>query len=189
MRHRELHDARVPKWWLVLAALAMTLSFSPAARAAPKDAQALKLDDDAINNDYLATKFGDAEKKLKQGLAICGKGACSPNVVAQLHRDLAIIYVVASRPDEAKAQFVEALKVDPATALPKELTTPEIEAVFAAAKGGPAPAPAPAGGDEIVHTPPAESAVMTPLPLYAELPEGMGVTKVVIRYKAFGATD
>jgi hypothetical protein len=211
MRLRELYDARVPKWWLVLAALALMLSLAKAADAAPRDAQALKLDDDAINNDYLATKFGDAEKKLKQGIAICGKGACSPNVVGQLHRDLGIIYVVASRPDEAKAQFVEALKVDPSTALPKELTTPEIEQVFSAAKGGPAPAPTPApgppaapvpgpapppakppassGGDEIVHTPPAESAVMTPLPLYAELPESMPVTKVVIRYKAFGAPD
>ena len=101
----------------------MTLSFSPAARAAPKDAQALKLDDDAINNDYLATKFGDAEKKLKQGLAICGKGACSPNVVGQLHRDLAIIYVVASRPDvlfqlaavvsgEAEADFEKGYRIN-----------------------------------------------------------------------------
>jgi len=80
MRQRELYDARVQKWWLVLAALALTLSFAKAADAAPRDAQALKLDDDAINNDYLATKFGDAERKLKQGIAICGKSACSPNV-------------------------------------------------------------------------------------------------------------
>src|SRR5579859_4099044 len=190
---------------LVLVAFACVLAAPSIALAAPKDAQAMKLDDDAINNDYLATKFGDAEKKLKQALALCAKqDACSPNVLAQLHRDLGIVYVVASKPDDAKAQFVEAIKVDPATKLPKELATPEIEQVFAAAKGGPAPAPspapgppkppapapaAPAGGDEIVHTPPAESAVLTPLPLYAELPEGMAPTKVIVRYKAFGAPE
>src|SRR5689334_23041588 len=175
------HVSRLPKSVLALAALACALAYALPGQAAPKDAQALKLDEDAINNDYLATKFGDAEKKLKQALALCAKAdACSANVVGQLHRDLGIVYVVASRPDEAKTQFVEALKADPSTKPPKELTTPEIEQVFSAAKGGgtpapppPAPKPPPAaapggGADEIVHTPPAESAALTPLPLYAE---------------------
>jgi hypothetical protein len=205
MSQRDPHARRLPKPVLVLAALACALAYARAGQAAPKDAQALKLDEDAINNDYLATKFADAEKKLKQALALCAKAdACSTNVVAQLHRDLGIVYVVASRQDEGKAQFVEALKVDPSTKLPKELSTPEIEQVFSAAKGGgapappppapappkPAPAPAPGGGaDEIVHTPPAESATLTPLPLYAELPEGMSPTKVQVRYKPFGAPD
>jgi hypothetical protein len=203
MSHRHPADRRLPKFFLALAALACALAYASAGQAAPKDAQALKLDEDAINNDYLATKFADAEKKLKQALALCAKAdACSTNVVAQLHRDLGIVYVVASRPDEAKTQFVEALKVDPSTKPPKELTTPEIEQVFSAAKGGGAPAPAPApapkaapapapggGADEIVHTPPAESATLTPLPLYAELPDGMSPTKVQVRYKPFGAPD
>jgi hypothetical protein len=196
MSQRDPHDRRLPKSVLVAAALACALAYSAPGHAAPKDAQALKLDEDAINNDYLATKFADAEKKLKQGLALCAKAdACSANVVAQLHRDLAIVYVVASRPDEAKAQFVEALKADPSTKPPKELTTPEIEQVFSAAKGGGAPAPAPKappgapGVDEIVHTPPGESATLTPVPLYAELPEGMSPTKVQVRYKPFGAPD
>jgi len=197
---------RLPKSVLVLAVLACALSFARRAAGAPKDTQALKLDDDAINIDYLATKFGDAEKKLKLGLTLCSKpDACSPNVVAQLHRDLGIVYVVASRPDEAKAQFVDALKADPSTRLPKELATPEIEQVFSAAKGGgapappspaaptkpPAPAPSPASGgaDEIIHVPPSESAIMTPLPLYAELPEGMSPTKVQVKYRPFGTPD
>jgi hypothetical protein len=202
MSQRDPHDSRrLPKSVLVLAFLACAVFYPRAGQAAPKDAQALKLDEDAINNDYLATKFGDAEKKLKQALALCAKAdACSANVVAQLHRDLGIVYVVASRQDEAKAQFVEALKADPSTKPPKELTTPEIEQVFSAAKGGGAPPPpaappkppaAPQGGgaDEIVHTPPAESAASTPLPLYAELPDGMSPTKVQVRYKPFGATE
>src|SRR3954453_11831158 len=88
--------------WIVLGCLFL---FAGQASAAPKDAQALKLDDDAINNDFLATKFADAERKLKLAIALCGKNGCSTNVVAQLIRDLGIILVVSSMPDEAKIQF------------------------------------------------------------------------------------
>jgi len=188
------HGARALLW----AVLACVMLHAGVASAGPKDAQVLKLDDDAINNDFLATKFADAERKLKQAIALCGKAGCSTNVLAQLHRDLGIILVVSSKPDEAKARFVEALQIDPSTAIPKELKTADVEQVFASAKGGPAPAappkPAPpaagpSGGEEIVHTPPSESAIMTPVPLYAELPEGMAPTKVQVRYKPFGAPN
>src|SRR5260370_7388475 len=105
---------------LVLVAFAGVFARASVALAAPKDAQALKLDEDAINNDYLATKFGDAEKKLNQGLTLCAKAdACSPNVVSQLHRTLTIAYVVASTPDAAKPHFVEAIKADPSARIPK----------------------------------------------------------------------
>src|SRR6185295_889462 len=115
------------------------------------------------------------------------------------HRDLGIILAVSSKPDEAKAQFSEAIQIDPSTQIPKELKTAEVEQLFAAVKGGPAPPPPgppppPKGGgsgagEEIVHTPPAESAVMTPVPLYAELPEGMAPTRVQVKYKPFGVND
>src|SRR5689334_21029949 len=113
MSHRHSYGtkamARIVRAFALFAGIGAGILFCPTADAAPKDAQALKLDDDAINNDYLATKFADAEKKLKQAIGLCGKTGCSPNVVAQLHRDLGIILVVASRQDEAKAQFVEAI--------------------------------------------------------------------------------
>jgi hypothetical protein len=59
--------------------------------------------------------------------------------------------------------------LDPNIGLIKELTTPELETVFAAAwsldtsdlAGGSG-----ASGEDIVHRPPREQAVMTPLPLY-----------------------
>jgi len=191
--------------FLVGLAMAFALRVAPA-WGAPKDAAAMRLDRDAIDNDYLAMKFGDAEKKLKQALALCGKTGCSPNVVAQVHRDLGIVYVVASRVDEAKAQFSEALQADPSITIPKELGTPEIEQAFAAAKGGatapgatappagaptgPSPPAAPSGGgDNISHTPPAEQAILTPVPIYAEMPDGLSPAKVQIRYRPFGATD
>ena len=33
------------------------------------------------------------------------------------------------------------------------------------------------------HTPPAEQAVNTPVPIYIEVPEEVGATKVTLRYK------
>jgi hypothetical protein len=198
-------DRRLPKSLLFAGITALVWLQTSLAGAAPKDAAASKLDNDAIYTDYLALKFGDAEKKLKQALNLCGKAACSPKVVAMLHRDLGTVLVMEKKNDDGKAQFTEALKADPTITLLKDLVTPELTAVWNAAKGGgPAPAapaaPTPpppeappsapsAGGDDISHTPVPEQAILTPVPVYAELPEGMNPAKVQVRYKVFGATD
>lgn len=169
----------------------------------PRDAAALELAQKAIYTDYLATKFADAEKKLKQAIALCRDAACSSKVKAQLHRDLGVVYVGGmNRAEEGKTQFVQALTIDPATALDADLASPEIEAAFGEAKktasaeaqapeptpsptSTPSPAAAAAQGD-LVHTPPPEQAVVTPLPIYATLPEGVVATKVLVSYKPFG---
>jgi hypothetical protein len=198
-------DRRLPNPLLLAGISLLILLQTSGAQAAPKDAAATKLDNDAIYTDYLGMQFGNAEKKLKQALAGCGKTACSPKVVAILHRDLGTVFVVEKKNEDAKSQFVEAMKADPSITLLKDLLTPEIQAVWNAAKaGGPAPAPpapepapaapaapsAPAvGGDDIVHTPIPEQAILTPVPVYAELPEGMSPAKVQLRYKVFGSTD
>jgi len=58
--------------WLAFVAVVASV-FSPSlAISAPKDAAAIKLAEDAINNDYLATNFAEAEKKLRNGIAMCG---------------------------------------------------------------------------------------------------------------------
>jgi hypothetical protein len=183
------------RWLALLTFVAGVLSPS-LALSAPKDAAATKLADDAINNDYLATNFAEAEKKLKSAVTMCGANACSAQTRARLHRDLGVVYVAGmNRVDDGKKEFGEALKADPNIALEKDLTTPEVEKAFQAAKGGgaatPAPtakAPAAAGGDMVV-TPTPEQAVLTPVPIYVELPEGVEVAKVIARYKPFGTTD
>jgi len=194
--------------WLsiVVMLLCPTLAFG-----ASKDDLALKLDQDAINNDYLAMKFDDCDRKLRQALAICGQTGCSPSVMAQLHRDLGIVYVGWNRPEEAKVQFAEAVRGDPSTVIPKDLATPDVNLAFAAgvqaAMGGskapaarapaaPVEAPPPrrraaaaAGEDEINHTPPVEQTILTAVPLYAKMPDDVHPSRVVIRYKPFGALD
>jgi hypothetical protein len=41
----------------------------------------------------------------------------------------------------------------------------------------------------MIHTPPAEQATLTPLPLYAQLPVGVLAARVQLSYKPFGATE
>jgi hypothetical protein len=172
-----------------------------AAVSAPKDAAASKIAEDAINNDYLSLKFNDAAKKLKSAAAMCAGNACSPQVRARIQRDLGVVLIAGlNKTAEGKKAFAEAVKADPSITLDKDLTTPAIEAAFKAARGsaGAQAAPAapsvpagiaPAAGGDIVHTPAGEQAVLTPLPIYAELPSGVSATKVLVMYKPFGAPD
>jgi hypothetical protein len=198
---------RGPLRLFMVAVLGASWLVSSSVLAAPKDAAVIKIDRDAIYNDYLATQFPNAEKKLKKAIAICGTGGCSPRVFAQLHRDLAVVYVVSGRPaGAAQAEFATALQIDPGITLVKELTTPEVQAAFAAAQSGGAGTGAPAeeaaparpaapakaaagGGEDITHTPPAEQTVLTPVPIYVEMPEGVTPAKVQLRYKTFGSTE
>ena len=68
------------------ASIACVLVFGLAspALAAPKDAQADKAYKAAMEEDYLDTKFDDAEKKLKKAIDTCGASACAPKVKAKL---------------------------------------------------------------------------------------------------------
>lgn len=168
--------------------------------AAPKDAAATKLADDAINTEYLATNFAAAEKKLRDAVAQCGTSACSPQVRARVHRDLGVVLIAGlNRPDDGRKAFAEALRADPDIALDKALTTPEIDKIFksvkaggggaaASSSGSASAASAPAGGD-MIHTPAAEQMALTAVPIYVELPAGTVAVKVVARYKPFGTSE
>ena len=177
-----------------------------AGAAGEKDAEAMKLHDQAMDEDYLSVEFDKAEKRLKDALKRCGKDGCSGKVVGKLHIALGTVYGGANKLDQAKAEFVEALRADPKAALIDALTTPELAKAFkdaqkeagpaatkpSAGAGEQAPEPtpqakAPEGGD-LAHTPVAEQAVNTPVPVYIELPEDIGATKVTLRYKPFGGT-
>jgi hypothetical protein len=177
----------------LVAALGSLLGGIPAAFAAPKDAAATKLADDAINRDYLAANFPEAEKKLRSALTMCGSNACIPVVVGRLHRDLGVVLIAGmNRLEDGKQELAEAIRADPDVALEKDLTTPEIEREFKALKVGGLPPPKPTtggGGGELVHTPPPEQRTLTAVPIYVELPEGAAANKVIARYKPFGTPD
>jgi hypothetical protein len=168
---------------------------SPNAVAAPKDAAATKLADDAINRDYLSANFAEAEKKLRQAIGMCGTTACVPTVVGRLHRDLGVVLIAGlNRRDEGKQELAEAIRADPDVALEKDLTTPEIDQIFKALKAGGLPPPkpttgAPGAAGELIHSPPPEQRTLTAVPIYVELPDGVTPAKVIARYKPHGTPD
>ncbi|UQA55876.1 hypothetical protein [Polyangium aurulentum] len=191
-----------------LAAVVLGGLASPAIAAGEKDKEALKLHDQAMDEDYLAVEFDKAEKKLKDALKKCGDTGCTPAVVGKLHIALGTVYGGSNKLDQAKEEFVLALKADPNAQLISGLTTPELTKAFEDAKknakpgkpakptgGGEEPGGEEPGGEEpkkpagdVDHTPAAEQAVNTPVPVYIEIPEEIGASKVTLKYKPFGAT-
>jgi hypothetical protein len=117
---------------VVVGFLALATAICPLdARAAAQDAQAQELADQAIFTDYLQLDFKAAEKKLRDAIALCENGSCSPTVHAQVYRDLAVIYITGlKRPDDGRKLLVKALRLDPRVALDADLTTPDLVRVF-----------------------------------------------------------
>lgn len=106
------------------------------ALAGAKDSSASALADDAMQTDYAATKFKKAEQKLKKALTQCGTSACSDEVVARLHRDLATVYIAGSKQSaKGKAELKQALKANPDLELDEDLATPELRKEFKALGG------------------------------------------------------
>ena len=108
---------------------------SSASAAGEKDKEALKLHDQAINEDYLNADFPKATAKLKDALKKCGADGCTPAVVAKIHVSLGTIYGAGmSKLDQAKDEFVLGLKADPTVTMDSSLTNPDLDKAFAEAK-------------------------------------------------------
>ena len=117
------------KWFALLGAVTINL-FALPATAGSADAEATKLADKAIFDDYLNLRFGPAEKKLKKALSVCGT-KCSPTVKARVFRDLGVVYVAGKDGhDSAIAAFIEALTADPNIRLDRDLSSADAKKVF-----------------------------------------------------------
>ena len=183
------------------------LALAAAAHAGgAKGKGAMQLADPAMDEDLLSGEFAKAEKKLNEALKKCGKDGCSNGVLGKLHIALGTVHGGNGKLDLAKEEFGKALQVDPKAALNDSLTTPELKKAYDEAKksagkggdggdkgeggdggdGGEKPGKKEPKGD-IPHTPPAEQAVNTPVPVYVEIPEEVGAEKVTLKYKPFGA--
>src|ERR1700722_16465603 len=131
-----------------LAALFAPLSalLSPGvAAAADNDAAALALRKDAIYDDYLSTRFVDAETKLLKALSMCdGAADCEVTTRARLHCDLGVIEFALDNPKEGREQFASAAHKDPNIRIDHDLSTPALEKELAAFKAPAAKAAAPA---------------------------------------------
>lgn len=173
---------------------------SEAVAAGGKDGDAQKLLKAAMDDDYLATEFAKAEKKLKEALTKCGND-CSAEMMGKIHIALGTVHGVGlSKLDAAKDDFIAALKADSKAALDASLTTPELTKVFEEAKkavggsgsggkgGSDGDKPKkPPSESKAGHTPPTEQLVNTPVPVYFEPAADQAVKKASLRYKPFGA--
>lgn len=182
-----------------------SLTATTASAADPKvEAAAQAMQKKAMGEDYLATDFAKAKDRLDKAIASCAGDKCGTTVRAALLRDLGVV-LLGGNLDKVKGNeaFIEAIKLDPKIALDPDVKTKELENAFDAAKksaaatSGPTTGPTPPGptttpekpeGD-FNHTPAAEQAVRTPLPIYAEYTGSESVVKVIARYKAVGMTE
>ncbi|WP_437738723.1 tetratricopeptide repeat protein [Sorangium sp. So ce1335] len=188
---------------LAFALTSLLVLGAPAAASAAgeRDAEAMKLHNQAMDEDYLSVEFDKAEKKLRDALKRCEKNACTRPVIGKLHIALGTVYGGGGKLDQARAEFVLALRADPKAALIDALTTTELAQAFkeaqkdvqsGAGKGagetsGEGGKPAKQAAGDVPHTPVAEQAVNTPVPVFVEVPEEIDAAKATLRYRPFGS--
>jgi hypothetical protein len=176
------------------------------------EATAKALQKKAMGDDYLATEFGKAKDKLDKAIAQCGTDKCTANLRALLRRDLGTVLIVGGLDkDKGTQAFAEAAKLDNSIQLDADYKTKDTEAAWEKAKksagkpeaggsGKPETGGKSGGGEktgasdgnpegDFAHTPVAEQAVRTPVPIYAEYNGTDKLVRVVARYKGLGMTE
>ena len=124
---RASRPLRIPSAAAVVAAALAALLVSGTALAAPQDKQAEKALAEAMDEDYLETRFDKAEQRLRDAIAKCGDAGCTPSIKARLYIGLGTVLSGGKNQlDDAKDAFVEALKLDPKAALDPNLAKTEI---------------------------------------------------------------
>jgi hypothetical protein len=123
-------------WACVAAGCVVGLVARPAF-CEPSDAAALKLRNEAIYTDYLATNFPEAAGKLRKALVLCNAPTeCSSAVRARLLCDLGVIDFLMLHATDGRAHFAAAVEQDPTVDLEKDLANVELQKELAALKGG-----------------------------------------------------
>lgn len=154
-----------------------------------KDAQAEKALKEAMETDYLETKFDKAEQRLRAAIDACGTDGCSTKVKARLFMALGSVLAHGKKQlEDARDAFVDGLGLDPNAQPDPQLSSTEISFAFEQARAA-LGAPSAPGAMEI--KPPPEQRVRTPVPIFAELRAELieRTTRVTLWYLAPGARD
>jgi tetratricopeptide (TPR) repeat protein len=134
--------ARPWAWIVIAATLALLLTVRPA-HAAGDDAAVQSAVTSVLQEEYATAAFGPAKKKLEAALDRCKRGKCTGATKAQIYVALGMVASQIGLAEEAKAQFVNALKEDKNAQLPASGTTPNIRNQWAEAQKTLPAAPAP----------------------------------------------
>lgn len=118
----------------MLAALGVLALGAPVQAAGSKEAQALRALRQALDEDYLQTRFDAAELKLRAALQSCG-GACSIALRARLHVALGAVLAGGKKQlDDARDEFVAALMLDPRIEPNPDLLSTEVSFAYEQAR-------------------------------------------------------
>jgi hypothetical protein len=101
------------------------------APSTPAEKRAAALASDAMNKDFLAMAFENAEKKLRKAVQICLQQPCTAPFRARLNRDIGVVYIVGmNKIEDGKDEFAAALIGDPTVAIAPEMVTDEVSKAF-----------------------------------------------------------
>jgi hypothetical protein len=169
------------------AIVACTATFSLPAQA---DARTEKVAAAAMKKakaDFAAMNYGTGATRLQKVLRACGETKCAAATRAALLMDIGAMQFKKGSKDEANLSFAAAAKLQPGITFDPAFDSPELRAAFAAATGAGGGGGDSGGGvaptGDFGHTPPAEQATNTPLPLYVDGgPDS--VARVVVKYRS-----
>jgi hypothetical protein len=167
-----------------VAILAVGVTFSPSAFADARTEAVAKKAIKKAQADFAALNYGTGSTRLQKALRACGESKCTPQTKATLLMDLGAMQFKKGAKDESSLSFQTAAKLVPGIAFDPAFDSPELRAAFAAATGaggGDSGGVAPTG--DFGHTPAAEQAANTPLPIYVDGgPDS--VARVVVKYRS-----
>ncbi len=176
---------------LVSTLCALAVALDPAAASAGgKDAELEKAITAAIDEDYLDTRFDDAERRLRAALEKCGD-SCSKPARARAWATLGAILAGGKKElDDAREAFVEALTLDPTVAPPDDVASTQVSFAYEKARSDlklDAPTRAPT---DFEHAPHPEQQRDTPLPVHVQLSGKVAerVDEVRVTYRPPGGT-
>lgn len=176
---------------VAMAAFSLLLSAPTVVEAQGRTrARVQELNRDAMSA-YHDLDIDRAQEFLHEARELCERNEITGTLLAQVFVNLGTVAVGGLSDEEAGRRFfVQALQQDSDIALDPELSTPDIESVFAlaqrqAASGNTGGAPEPTG-DPLPHQPVAEQLVRTPMPVYIVAPTDRGVGRMLIYYRTEG---
>lgn len=131
------------------AAILVLLATASAAAKDTKEEQAEKALRQALEVDYLETRFDLAEQRLRSAIQACGRDGCPKDLTAKLHAALGSVLAGGKKElEDARDAFIDALTIDPTIQPHPDIVSSEVSFAFEAARkkldlpASPAPPPA-----------------------------------------------
>ena len=119
----------------VVAAVASLALAAPASAAGTKEQQARKALKSALDDDYLQTRFDDADQKLRAAIQGCGASGCPAELRAKLHAALGAVLAGGKKElEDARDEFIEALNLDPSVQPDPDVLSSEVTFAFEQAR-------------------------------------------------------